>query len=477
MRTNRQTRLFILNTLLLLLPLLCLQAQVTIGDNKEPEAFSALELVSNKNTGLRMPMLTTVERNAMADTYRSDADKNALAKGLTIYNTTTNCLEFWNGEKWVSRCVGEVPPYIPEPEDPKVIVTSCIPYMFTYQTINLTVSYTSTPASYLWVVDGKSVSVDANFAYTPPADLALEKDILDNWTKTVEIICQIEVDGGNVVQSKAYEILVVKAEKGTLSPIYVNAVDESNKALPKIAFAHVNLGDENEINPCKMGGWLFQWGRVADGHQVRYPKLWPANGQDASLETIAHDPEDLDANGQVAEGNDRFGKYIRSFDDPTNIARWDWRNTHPINLWGDGELDYHQTKGSGDPCPQGWKVPSIKQWQSIYHATANSAAPNIAGAINDWTGLGTFASNSASGYKLANALYLPAAGFRPSYRSPSILEYVGDAGHYWSGTIHINPLPYYENHLSKRLIFTKNAVRSNNNAGRADGSSVRCILE
>ena len=76
-----------------------LQAQVTIGSSLPPQDFSILELVST-DRGLRLPRLTTVQRNDI------DASGNDLANGLVIYNITTNCTEYWNGTKWVSLCTG-----------------------------------------------------------------------------------------------------------------------------------------------------------------------------------------------------------------------------------------------------------------------------------------------------------------------------------------------------------------------------------
>ncbi|MBF4518095.1 immunoglobulin domain-containing protein [Flavobacterium sp. ANB] len=75
-----------------------MEAQMTIGGKKEPEAFSVLELL-NKG-GLRLPQMTTAERNAFAV---KDNDKG---NGLTIYNKTTNCVEYWNKVRWVSLCEG-----------------------------------------------------------------------------------------------------------------------------------------------------------------------------------------------------------------------------------------------------------------------------------------------------------------------------------------------------------------------------------
>ena len=77
-------------------------AQVTIGDNKPPQSFSVLELISGDNKGLRLPQMTTVERDIMAN----DAFKaNQFAMGLQIFNTSTFCVETWNGIAWISKCM------------------------------------------------------------------------------------------------------------------------------------------------------------------------------------------------------------------------------------------------------------------------------------------------------------------------------------------------------------------------------------
>jgi hypothetical protein len=75
-----------------------LRAQVTIGDDKAPESFSALEIISSNGTrGLRLPHLTTAERDALQLTFpASTADPN-LSKGLMIYNTDLDCVQTWNG--------------------------------------------------------------------------------------------------------------------------------------------------------------------------------------------------------------------------------------------------------------------------------------------------------------------------------------------------------------------------------------------
>ncbi|MDR1745788.1 MAG: formylglycine-generating enzyme family protein [Tannerella sp.] len=76
-----------------------LRAQVTIGDLKNPESFSILELISGGNRGLRLPQLTTAQRDALDFTGHE-----AEAQGLQIFNTTTKCVETWNGADWILAC-------------------------------------------------------------------------------------------------------------------------------------------------------------------------------------------------------------------------------------------------------------------------------------------------------------------------------------------------------------------------------------
>jgi hypothetical protein len=112
MITNMKNLRTIRITLIMVLSVITLagSAQVTIGEDAPPKEFSVLELISNKKMGLRMPLLTTAERNDMTNSAEFQTYKGTLAKGLTIFNTTTDCLEFWNGTKWISKCTGAADP-------------------------------------------------------------------------------------------------------------------------------------------------------------------------------------------------------------------------------------------------------------------------------------------------------------------------------------------------------------------------------
>ncbi|KRB58436.1 hypothetical protein [Flavobacterium sp. Root186] len=107
-----------------------ISAQTTIGNisgkPKAAETFSAVEVVSNGKGGLRLPQLTTAQRNTLAIGAISDPVKKGLANGLTIYNTTTNCVEYWNATRWISLCEGTSMTKIsPEPCTAEADGTGC----------------------------------------------------------------------------------------------------------------------------------------------------------------------------------------------------------------------------------------------------------------------------------------------------------------------------------------------------------------
>ncbi|GAB6007870.1 fibrobacter succinogenes major paralogous domain-containing protein [Dysgonomonas reticulitermitis] len=197
-------------------------------------------------------------------------------------------------------------------------------------------------------------------------------------------------------------------------------------------------------------GDLYQWGRVADGHEKRNSDRYPTN--DDSQENGAVPDADLDANDlQVSSSSDAYHKFIKN----DGIYRADWRQTQKDNLWGDGNQDEDVDKVvANDPCPPGWKVPSQKQWASIF---TSMTSPNI------WTW-------TTDGYKVGSSLYLPAAGTRSN--NTGTLNNVDVRGDYWSSTVY-NTLVYaiYLNSFGSAQIYPANSY------SRALGHSVRCVAE
>ena len=67
------------------------------GSAITPNANSILELRST-DKGVLLPRMSTVERDA----YTTSASLAAADKGMTLFNTTTDTYEYWNGTAWVA---------------------------------------------------------------------------------------------------------------------------------------------------------------------------------------------------------------------------------------------------------------------------------------------------------------------------------------------------------------------------------------
>jgi len=126
------------------------KAQVTIGSQTKPHGFSLLELISGvkRDGGLRLPELTTQQRDDLEIDKLTDSNLIEAAKGLTIYNLTTKCVEYWNSSRWVSFCTDVTDP--PEtvtvaPADTSVVVLNSA-------TLRSTIYPSNIPVQYQWEV-------------------------------------------------------------------------------------------------------------------------------------------------------------------------------------------------------------------------------------------------------------------------------------------------------------------------------------
>jgi hypothetical protein len=125
-------------------------------------------------------------------------------------------------------------------------------------------------------------------------------------------------------------------------------------------------------------GDLYQWGRLADGHQIR------TSGTTATLSST-----DVPGNGYFIT---------------VNSGNYDWRSPQNNNLW-------QGVNGTNNPCPTGYRLPT---------ETELNAERLI------WI------SNDAAG-AFDSVLKLPMAGSRR--RSNGSLSGVGSNGLYWFSTV------------------------------------------
>lgn len=169
-------------------------------------------------------------------------------------------------------------------------------------------------------------------------------------------------------------------------------------------------------------GDLYQWGRGADGHQLR-----------TSSTTSTMSSSDV-------PGNKSF-----ILIQVTNGTYFDWRSPQNANLW-------QGVNGVNNPCPPGFRIPTEAEWEEE-RLSWNS-------------------NNSAGAF--ASPLKLPAAGSR--IFSDGRLGEVGTRGEYWSSTTSKaagGSVSSINSH-SKELTFI-NTVAGMGIGRRASGFCVRCI--
>jgi hypothetical protein len=161
-------------------------------------------------------------------------------------------------------------------------------------------------------------------------------------------------------------------------------------------------------------GYLYQWGRDGDGHQIR-------TSGTTSTKSSSNTP-----------GHDDFITAM--------ISPYDWRNPQNDFLWQGG--------GVNNPCPTGYHVPTETEWEVE--------------RLSWW-------SNNPDG-ALGSVLKLPMAGYRAA--NTGSLSNVGTSGTYWTSTVNGNNSSYL--YFDNAAPSSSNAG-INTSGYRASGRSVRCI--
>lgn len=160
-------------------------------------------------------------------------------------------------------------------------------------------------------------------------------------------------------------------------------------------------------------GDLFQWGRGADGHQLR-----------TSGKTSTPSSTDSPGNSDFIYGNSA----------PSNYG--DWRIPQNDNLW-------QGSAGVNNPCPTGWHVPTKDEW---------IAETNTMDATSAFT-----------------ALKLTLQGYRSEISGNVNAGSQGTSGYYWSSTV--------EPSLDSYCKIIAPGAFNISVADRTIGMAVRCIKD
>jgi len=329
-------------------------AQVTIGSSNPPSEWSLLDLNENadgtSSRALHLPRLDDTARDALVSPASLQSDRD-LAEGLMIFNTETFCLEFWNGEEWISLCDGDTP------------IRRC----------RVRVPYSVRSSGWL------------------------------------TFMCH---------NLGAHESV------HTMTPV-----------------------QQTEASPNLTHGYLFQWGRTDDGHQVRnLLNLYPTVGAVSDLNTV----------GQPVAAS---GQFINVSASPN-----DWRTPQLDDLWT-------RNNGVNDPCPPGWHVPTEAEIRSFFNLTSSVGINDTERRFgNNYIRWVPPTAGGTSGIMVrpydmdAPTLFLPAAGLRA--HAGNVFGQENVIGYYWTATV---------SGTNARYMVFGNASLGVGSRVRAWGFSVRCV--
>ncbi|WP_459187661.1 InlB B-repeat-containing protein [Parabacteroides sp. APC149_11_2_Y6] len=281
-------------------------------------------------------------------------------------------------------------------------------------------------------------------------------------------------DAGNAGKPEIITITSRPDYNGTgIQPVMMKTTDD------KLVFwAPVNA--EAKVMPEKVSsdantditescGQLFQWGRKFGFAATNKASTTDAEKFDGTTDPLGF-PK---GQGALAEMSKWDGKFIFSSSSTPN-TQYNWllfnedgsdnpANTDMVDgewyqkLWNKGTEDA-PVKTEYDPCPEGWRVPTLTEWKAI---GAGTTLPT-----ESWDGTNKLLS--IAGAESGQKLILPAAGNRLSSSGASSGQ--GSNGYYCSSSVPSGSVYARSVHFGSASLNTGTGTR-------AGGFSVRCVQE
>jgi len=389
--------------------------------------------------GLHLPRLTTTQRDAMIPATVADS---AAAVGLAVFNTDSKCYDVWNGKQWLSLCRG----------NSNTLAITGQPAPFTFRrlvdvngdpngpaaadAVTLSVTATGTGTlTYAWYEQSKNRN--STVRGTVLATTATFSPAVTAWGMR-SYYCVVKNGTDSVVFNVA-DVAVGCGAK-TTDGGWIGFMCQNLGAAPAPAGSLDGITFANDTTSSDAKGWLFQWGRVADGHQWR------------SSPTVAG-PYSSTTNTQVPAGDPAYGHFIINNDMATF---YDWRTPQY-------DVNWRHVDDMSNVCPSGWHVPTADDWGNIYRSGATWGSPSLSSA-NDWVWVTNGFAIRPDGR--TTTLFLPAAGAR--YGGTGTFAAVGTYGDYWTSTT-VSSFAYY-------MVFARTKVLPLLQTNRAYGHSLRCSL-
>ena len=291
-------------------------------------------------------------------------------------------------------------------------------------------------------------TVIAKFTDNTSAD---KQVALDVFVQDCSCGCTVKTASGGYITFMCYNLGASDAVKA-MTPLQQAATPSSTGNSGK------GVTDSNVY------GDLYQWGRIADGHEKRTSPVYST----ASSGTFNLA---WDANGQIPSTNTTYyGKFITV--STSGIGDWHGNsNTYKNdNLWN---INVYP---ANNPCPAGWRVPTQEEWSSIMQGGTPGTTGSVANSIpaaGQTLNSGNFwkwnpATNGTAGWLVSPdggvnyTLFLPANGSRDLYNGG--LNNAGAIGTYWAsltGTV--------------AQMTPTGLTPATGGALRANGFAVRCV--
>lgn len=131
-------------------------------------------------------------------------------------------------------------------------------------------------------------------------------------------------------------------------------------------------------------GDLFQWGRLADGHQL-ITRTGVSNAEAAAVNISTSASAPFETSSNDVPGHSKFiinGDFIG-----------DWRDPQNSNLW-------QGVNRVNNPCPSGWHVPTLQEWNNEGFTSIDNAYSIMKLPRTGFRGFtdGSFAGTDLGGY-------------------------------------------------------------------------------
>jgi hypothetical protein len=377
------------------------QAQTVIGGST-PDNTAVLD-VQSSNKGVLLPRLTNAQRDAIVSP----------ANGLTIYNVSTKCINFYTGTAWFEVCGETTAAELNTIDGTSAVRTGALLVGTSASGVSFEVAYTGGngkpyPAQEIAStgVTGLTANLSAGILSDGSGTLTFTITGTPSAGGTASFVINI---GGQTTTVTFTVTSPPMFASGTIHCIFPPMVinDVLNPTTGR-TWMDRNLGAKQVATSAtdanSYGDW-YQWGRLADGHQCRTS----STSTTLSAGNVPGTPSFI-----------------------TESAKWQVVTNE--NLW-------QGVDGINNPCPSGYRVPTSAEFQAEY-ATWPS-------------------QNRNGGY--ASVLKLPYAGNRTIFGQQNLVGF--DAG-YWTSTYNpgVNPFRVY--------LFSEIQLSA---VSTSLGYSVRCI--